>query len=118
VIALAVQFLPANYDQSLDGLCMGSSFDYLAEEYSDTGVAVSALFDRDRTNLVSVQEEFLRVCWLKNCGRVTESWHALGQVVMDAKEIGLHREDGKLPYPLAYKTPPSGGSLSRHFVGI
>lgn len=94
VIALGIQFLPSTYNRSLDALCVGSSFDYLGGGYSDTGIAVSGLLEKDKTNLVSIQAAFLRVCWLKNGGRVTESWHALGQVVMDAKEIGLHRVDG------------------------
>ncbi|KAM0263351.1 hypothetical protein ACHAQJ_001207 [Trichoderma viride] len=96
VLALALQFLPLSYERLLGDLCLGSSIDYLAEKFSATGVALSALLEKDRENLVSVQASFHRVCWLKNCGRVTESWHALGQAIMDAKEIGLHREDGKV----------------------
>ncbi|RFU24785.1 hypothetical protein B7463_g11553, partial [Scytalidium lignicola] len=96
IFALALQFLPSDYNRSLDALYMGSSFEYLAGEYSDTGDAVSALFKKDEMNFVSVQAAFLRVCWLKNEGRVTESWHTLGRVIMDAKEIGLHRLDEKV----------------------
>ncbi|KAH8801381.1 hypothetical protein F5884DRAFT_806443 [Xylogone sp. PMI_703] len=98
MIALSLQFLPPDYNPSLDALCMGSSFDHLAEEYSNSGVAVSALFEKDKLNFVAVQASFLRVCWLKNAGRVTESWLLLGQTIMDAKEIGLHRVDGKIDF--------------------
>jgi hypothetical protein len=32
---------------------------------------------RHRPTIVAVQHDFMRALWLKDCGRGTESWHAL-----------------------------------------
>lgn len=93
VVGSALQFIPPEYDPVLDDLCMGRTFIDLAKKYSDSGIEVMSLFEKESLNIVSVQAGFLRVALLKSFGHVIESWQTLGQVVMDAYEIGLNRED-------------------------
>ncbi|KAK0127181.1 hypothetical protein ONS96_006733 [Cadophora gregata f. sp. sojae] len=92
-LALALQFQPVDYDQSLDSLkyAAGMSFDDLASDYSDSGCQILCLLGKRHTTLVTVQAGFLRTAYLKNCGLVPESWHYLSQTIRDAQEVGLHK---------------------------
>jgi hypothetical protein len=83
VLAQALQFLPTEYDHSLEDLKLGAeqSFSELSEEYSECGVAIASLLGRHNPSLACVQQEFLRASWLKNSGRITEAWHTIGQAV-------------------------------------
>lgn len=83
VLAQALQFLPQNHDECLQSLKLGSSqtFDELSAEYSDCGIAIVSATGRENASLVSVQQDFLRASWLKNSGRIAESWHSLGQAI-------------------------------------
>ncbi|KAH7412713.1 hypothetical protein BKA64DRAFT_567032 [Cadophora sp. MPI-SDFR-AT-0126] len=92
-LALALQFQPVDYDQSLDSLkyAAGMSFDDLASDYSESGCQILCLLGKRHTTLVTVQAGFLRTAYLKNCGLVPESWHYLSQTIRDAQEIGLHK---------------------------
>ncbi|KAI6707966.1 hypothetical protein PZA11_003223 [Diplocarpon coronariae] len=92
-LALALQFQPIDYDQSLDSLkyAAGMSFDDLASDYSESGCQILCLLGKRHTTLVTVQAGFLRTAYLKNCGLVPESWHYLSQNIRDAQEIGLHK---------------------------
>jgi hypothetical protein len=93
MLALALQFQPPDYDPSLDSLkyAANMSFDDLASDYSDSGVAILSLLGKRHTTLITVQTGFLRTSFLKNCGMVPESWHSLSQTIRDAQEIGLHK---------------------------
>ncbi|KAK2629222.1 hypothetical protein QTJ16_000042 [Diplocarpon rosae] len=92
-LALALQFQPIDYDESLDSLkyAAGMSFDDLASDYSESGCQILCLLGKRHTTLVTVQAGFLRTAYLKNCGLVPESWHYLSQNIRDAQEIGLHK---------------------------
>lgn len=92
-LAMALQFQPIDYDQSLDSLkyAAGMSFDDLASDYSESGCQILCLLGKRHTTLVTVQAGFLRTAYLKNCGLVPESWHYLSQTIRDAQEIGLHK---------------------------
>ncbi|TAQ84110.1 hypothetical protein B7494_g7571 [Chlorociboria aeruginascens] len=92
-LALALQFQPTDYDPDLDSLkyAAGMSFEDLAADYSESGMAVLTLLGKRHTTLVAVQAGFLRTSYLKNCGMVTEAWHSLSQCIRDAQEIGLHK---------------------------
>ena len=97
VIAIALLFLPSAYDQCLDEhACIDASRSDGGKYFNDVGARLWGLFEKDATDLLTVQASFLRVCWLKNSGRVVESWHSLAQVAMDAQDIGLHRESGRI----------------------
>lgn len=106
VVGSAFQFLPPDYDRSLDDLCMGRSFDDLAKSYSDSGIEMLALFEKESLNLVSVQAGFLRVALLKSFGYVVEAYRMVGQVVADAEEVGLHQESDNPQPSNEESTPP------------
>jgi Fungal specific transcription factor domain len=93
VVGCAFQFIPADYDRSLDDLCMGRTFDDLAKSYSDSGIEMLALFEKENLNLISVQAGFLRITLLKSFGYVVEAYRMVGQVVTDSEELGFHLED-------------------------
>ena len=106
IVGSAFQFLPPDYDQSLDDLRMGRSFDDLAKSYSDSGIEMLALFEKDSLNLSSIQAGFLRVAFLKSFGYVLEAYRMVGQVVADAEEVGLHQETEGLQTGSVELTPP------------
>jgi hypothetical protein len=94
VVALALQFQPPAYDPLLDNLKYRTdmSLDDLSIDYSDSGLNILSLLGKKDITLVTIQAGFLRTYFLKNAGLVTESWHALGQTIRDAQEIGYHKE--------------------------
>lgn len=94
VLALALQFQPPEYDPTLDSLKYVSemSLDDLATYYSESGIATLSLLGKRDLNLVTIQAGFLRTCFLKHSGFITESWHSLGQTIRDAQEIGWHKD--------------------------
>ncbi|KAF4628581.1 hypothetical protein G7Y89_g9572 [Cudoniella acicularis] len=99
ILALALQFQPLNHDSTLNSLkySAGMSFDDLATDYSESGVEITLLLEKQHNTLVTVQAGFLRTVFLRNCGMVTESWHSLSQTIRDAQEIGLHKNTGERP---------------------
>jgi hypothetical protein len=105
VVGSTFQFLPPDYDRSLDDLCMGRSFDDLAKSYSDSGIELLALFEKESLNLISVQAGFLRITLLKSFGYVVEAYRMVGQVIRDAEEVGLHLEDNNLRADSVELTP-------------
>lgn len=105
VVGCAFQFLPPDYDRSLDDLCMGRSFDDLAKSYSDSGIEMLALFEKESLNLISVQAGFLRITLLKSFGYVVEAYRMVGQMVADSEEIGLNVEGESLTAGSVENTP-------------
>ena len=105
VVASTFQFLPSDYDRSLDDLRLGRSFDELAKSYSDTGIELLALFEKERLNLSSVQAGFLRVALLKSFGYVVEAYRMVSQVVGDAEDAGLNLDDDKWKTGVVDNTP-------------
>jgi hypothetical protein len=105
VVGCTFQFLPPDYDRSLGDLCMGSSFDDLAKSYSDSGIELLALFEKESLNLISVQAGFLRITLLKSFGYVVEAYRMVGQVIRDAEEVELHLDDNNLRADSVELTP-------------
>lgn len=93
-VALALQYQPVDYDPTLDALkyAAGMTFDDLASDYSESGLAILTLLGKRHTTLVTVQASFLRTAYLKSVGMVTEAWHSLSSTIRDAQEIGLHKD--------------------------
>jgi hypothetical protein len=93
MVAQSLQFVSI-HDDRFDDLkrSPAQSLLELSAEYSELGVSIASLLGRHRPSLLCVQQEFLRASWLKNAGRMVESWHTIGQAVREAQEIGLHRE--------------------------
>ncbi|KAH7116503.1 hypothetical protein B0J13DRAFT_514426 [Dactylonectria estremocensis] len=79
----ALAFNDFNYVDSM-------SSETMAMEYSESGMAILRLLGKRQVSLTTVFAGFLRVAFLKYFGQVTEAWHALGEAVKDAQEIGLH----------------------------
>lgn len=97
VIGLAIQFLPAQAAHGLHPSCLRSiSRDAKDDKRDCYTMELLNLLGKDAIDLTYIQAEFLRVSWLKNCGLIAEAWHALAQTIMDAQDIGLHRDDGKV----------------------
>ncbi|KAL8346280.1 hypothetical protein RB598_000268 [Gaeumannomyces tritici] len=69
------------------------TFEDVASDYSESGVAVLSLLGKRQMSLCTVQAGFIRCFFLKYMAQVTEAWHAIGAAIRDAQEIGLHRED-------------------------
>ncbi|KAI1629563.1 hypothetical protein EDD37DRAFT_59029 [Exophiala viscosa] len=97
VIGLAVQFLPAQAGQGLHSACLrGIPRDGKYDLQGCHTMQLLNLVGKNAMNLTYIQAEFLRISWLKNCGFIAEAWHALAQTIMDAQDIGLHRDDFKV----------------------
>lgn len=92
IAALAFQFMPHEHDHLLDDLCVGGKFPDLARGCSESGQALLNLFGSAHRNLAFVQAELLRVYWLKNEGKVVESWDCLGRLISEAHEMGLFQD--------------------------
>lgn len=97
VLALASQFLPPDGSRRLHSSCLwGIPTHEKSHEHDCSTLQLLGLLDKDAIDLTYVQAEFLMVSWLKNRGAIAEAWHTLAQAVMDAQEIGLHRDECKL----------------------
>ena len=83
VLAVALQFLPAEYDVHINELKFSPSqtLGELSREYSDCGVALASLLKEQRPTLVGVQQNFLRDVWLASTGDLSQAWSHSGQTV-------------------------------------
>lgn len=96
VLAVALQMLPVEHYKFMAQLNLGkANFYNLSMTYSNTACELASLLSASSPTLVRVQQWFLRSSWLKSEGRAVESWHALGQAIREAQEMGLHRERPK-----------------------
>jgi hypothetical protein len=94
LIAVSLCFLPLTYDRELDALFKGRSATECSTDYNNASAAIQDLLGKQGRGFTSIQASFLRVVWLKVNSQITESWRALGEVVQEAEDMGLHREDG------------------------
>ena len=96
VLAYALQFLPAGYSENIHTSCLKG----LAEEDNgasdDATLRLLSLLPKDVVNLDYIAAQILRTAWLKNRGLIAEAWLVVAQAAINAQEIGLHRDDGKL----------------------
>ncbi|KAI9741132.1 MAG: hypothetical protein M1834_002845 [Cirrosporium novae-zelandiae] len=91
ILAIALQFLSP--DAAAAELLQVKDMtvrDRLGRQYSCIGMEIMTLLGRHHATLTSVQHDLLRGVWLKNCGRGTEAWHALGSAIRQAQEMNLH----------------------------
>lgn len=95
MLACAVLVLPEEGDVVFDALKYAGemTFEDLAKDYSESGVAVAALFGKANVCVTTVQAGFLRSLFLKYIANVTECWHTVSIAIRDAQEIGMHRDD-------------------------
>lgn len=93
VLAISLQMLPKEHHKFMAQLNLGKeNFYNLSATYSNTACELASLLSASSPTLVRVQQWFLRSSWLKSEGRAVEAWHALGQAIREAQEMGLHRE--------------------------
>lgn len=106
IIGTALLTVSEGSDSIFEGLKYAGSmsFEDLACDYSESGMAVVNLFGKTGLSLTTVQAEFLRASFLKFSANVTESWHVFSTTVRDAQELGMHR-DSFDPKPPADASP-------------
>lgn len=82
MMAVALQFMPpgSSLRRSL-GLDDAPSVDALSRKYTSLGMEIMSLLGRHEPALTSIQHDLLRVQWLKNRGRGTDSWDILGLAI-------------------------------------
>ncbi|KAG5764667.1 hypothetical protein H9Q72_007272 [Fusarium xylarioides] len=92
VLAQALLFQPAQYNESLNDLkyAVDMELSDRAVEYSDAGRRLASCFRKSEPTLTGVQAELMRACFEKTTGAVIEAWHTLGTAIRDAQELGLH----------------------------
>jgi hypothetical protein len=78
LIALTLQFLPPD---ALDLAQLSANELATPQTYSDLGDELLSVLGRPGVALAAIQANFLRSSWLKNYGRGTEAWHALGHAI-------------------------------------
>jgi hypothetical protein len=96
LLAYALQFLPASYAGKLHTSCLEGIADDDASVSEDATMRLLGLLPRDVINLDYIAAQILRTAWLKTRGLVAEAWLVLVQATINAQEIGIHRDDGKL----------------------
>ncbi|KAL7944454.1 hypothetical protein V8C42DRAFT_89009 [Trichoderma barbatum] len=94
VIATAMLVLPKSLHESFESLkyAANMTFEDLAADYSESGVAIINLFGPKLLSPTSIQAGFMRAAFLKYTANVTESWHQIGKTIRDAQELGMHRD--------------------------
>ncbi|KAF5621698.1 uncharacterized protein FTJAE_11131 [Fusarium tjaetaba] len=115
VLAQALIFQPAHYNESLNDLkyVVDMELSDRAAEYSDAGRRLASYFGKSQPTLTGVQAELMRACFEKTTGAVIEAWHTLGTAIRDAQELGLHLIQ---PESTTYSTvgKPSDRELGRN----
>lgn len=93
VCAMALQLIPPNAPCFKElSVANATECDRLSQKFSDIAMEIMNLLGRHDPTLSAVQTDFLRAVWLKNASRGTEAWHALNDAIVQAQEIGLHRQ--------------------------
>lgn len=91
VLALGLQFVPPNSTAVASlGVVDLARRDKLSKLFSDAGMMLLDSLGRHEPTMMSVQADFLRTSWLKNCGRGVDAWKSLGSAIMQAQDLGLH----------------------------
>ncbi|KAG9258100.1 uncharacterized protein F5Z01DRAFT_633099 [Emericellopsis atlantica] len=93
MVATALLVVPEG-DEEMEGLkyAAGMTFEDLAMDYSENGMAIVSLFGKTGLALTTILAEFLRAGFLKYTANVTESWHLISVAIKDAQELGMHRD--------------------------
>ncbi|KAI1193931.1 hypothetical protein F5X97DRAFT_312390 [Nemania serpens] len=94
MIACALLYLPQESEKIFECLKYTSNmtFDDLAVEYSEAGMAILTLLGKRQMSIITVLAGWCRASLLKFSGMVTEAWHQVGTSIRDAQGIGLHRD--------------------------
>jgi hypothetical protein len=96
VLTYALQFLPARYSETLHASCLKGVAEDGDGVSEDATMRLLSLLPKDVINLDYIAAQILRTAWLKNRGLIAEAWLVVAQAAINAQEMGLHRDDGKL----------------------
>ncbi len=96
VLAYALQFLPPGCSETLHTSCIKGISEDGSGTSDDATLRLLSLLPKDVINLDYIAAQILRTAWLKNRGLIAEAWLVIVQAAVNAQEIGLHRDDGKL----------------------
>lgn len=78
VIAVALQFLPANHPLQHH---KNQDLELESQKYSRMGVEIINLLGNQNCTITSVEFGLMRCLWLKNCSRGNEAWYTLGNTI-------------------------------------
>ncbi|KAI5854532.1 Orotidine 5'-phosphate decarboxylase [Durotheca rogersii] len=94
MLASALLYLPEGVGETFESLKYtgNMTFDDLAFDYSESGISISSILGKRQMSIITVLAGWVRACFLKYTGMVTEAWHQIGTCIRDAQEIGLHRD--------------------------
>lgn len=97
VLSSAIQLLPREHHEYISQIKLGM-FETLPDfsvRLSNASCELATLLGGTGTTSMSrVVQPFLRASWLKNEGRMHESWHSLGTAIRSAQEQGFHLQNG------------------------
>ncbi|KIX92201.1 uncharacterized protein Z520_12082 [Fonsecaea multimorphosa CBS 102226] len=96
VLVCALQFLPAGRSENLHTFCIKGIVVDGDGPSDDPTMRLLSLLPKNVINLDYIAAQILRTAWLKNRGLIAEAWHVVAQATINAQEIGIHRDDGKL----------------------
>lgn len=92
VLAVTLQFVaPDDEEARALNLSTIQQCIWLSQRYLDIGEKIIRLFERQKPTTTSIEFYLVRMAWLKNAGRGSESWQCLGVALRQAQEIDLHQ---------------------------
>lgn len=85
VYACSLQFIVEDGVTELDGMGVRE----LADRAHTAAKKLSESIPSGQGGLAQVQQLFLTAIWLESSEKRTEAWHALGEAIMGAYELGI-----------------------------
>ncbi|KAK7906220.1 hypothetical protein LTR67_000946 [Exophiala xenobiotica] len=100
VLAVALQFLPPGTESASSlHLTDSTRVEKLSQSYSRSALEIMTLLGRHEPTVTSVEHDLMRLTWLKNRSRGSESWQFLSLAVRQAQLLGLHLEPNIEQHP-------------------
>lgn len=87
VCAVSAQYLEDSLKQRLE-LELGEKAQSMTDRFHAAAKKLSSSIPRGSGGVVQVQQLFLEASWRKSEASMVESWHALGEAIREAQEIG------------------------------
>ncbi|KAF2642460.1 hypothetical protein P280DRAFT_447861 [Massarina eburnea CBS 473.64] len=91
ILSYSVQYLTPSLRKMVE-FELACNSQVLTERFSTAAEQLSKSFPPSNTSIERVQEQFLKGAWLKSESRIVESWHALGNTIRQAQELGIDKE--------------------------
>ena len=90
ILAMSAQYLNSAELRSKVEFELSESAQALTERFHNAAEKLSATMKPGKGGLQGVQQLFLKAVWYKSEGLFVQSWHALGEAIREAQEIGEH----------------------------